>query len=275
MTSWQPEINERPRDLTKTFYSTFWTGLWTSLWTLGRSRWIWWNVCGVRIIVRVIGWRPEAREPDVREGDLVGVVRIREGFRSIVSGWSEMKSESDITEIHVRCGGNRMQDETVNGLSHVLHRFDGCEHVGVNVERTVPFGDGGNEPIQVDPEQIPDHGINPERKPLPRTRPWLMHGVSDTAASQIGDGVSGHFDERGSLQFGRSDPDGIVIRIVQGFIGSQFLLDAIGTVTGFLSAYDAAVSALETGLAGFVVTAFVEEFPATGHDVTSLDGLNV
>ena len=193
----------------------------------------------------------------MREGDLGGVVRIREGFRSIVSRWSEMKSESDITEIHVHCGGNRMQDETVNGPSHVLDGFDGCEHVGVNVERTVPFGDGGNEPIQVDPEQIPDHGIDSERKTLPRTRPWLMDGVSDGTVSQIGDGVSGHFDERGSLQFGRGDPGGIVIRFVQGFVGSQFLLDAVGTVAGFIVGYDATVSTLETGFAGFFVTAFV------------------
>ena len=120
VTSWQPEINDRPRGLTKNiFYSTFWTTFWTSLWTLGRSRWIWREVNGVRIIVRVFGWRPEAREPDVREGDLGGVVRIREDFRSIVSGWSEKKSESDITEIHVHCSGNRMQDETVNDPSHV------------------------------------------------------------------------------------------------------------------------------------------------------------
>ena len=223
----------------------------------------------------MIGWRPEAREPDVREGDLRGVVRIREGFRCIVSCWSEIKSESDITEIHMHCSGNRMQDETVNDPSHVLHGFDGREHVGVNVERTVPFGDGGDEPIQVDPEQIPDHGIDSERKTLPRTRAWLMDGMSDGTVSQIGDGVSGHFDERGSLQFGRGDPDGIVVRTVQGFIGSQFLLDGVRTVTGLIVGYDATVSALETGFAGFFVTAFVKEFPATGHDATPLDGLDV
>ena len=150
-----------------------------------------------------------------------------------------------------------MQDETVNGPSHVLHRFDGCEHVGVNVERTVSFWDGGNEPIQVDPEQVPDHGINRERNTLPRTRPWLMDGVSDGTASQIGDGVSGNFDERGCSQFRRGNPDGIVVRIVQGFVGSQFLLDAVRAVAGLIVAYDATVSALETGFAGFFVTAFV------------------
>ena len=211
----------------------------------------------------------------MREGDVVGVVRIREGFRSIVSCWPEIKSESDKAEIHMHCGGEHMQDETVNDLSHVLHRFDGCVHVGLNVERTVPFGDGGNEPIQVDPEQIPDHGINSERKTLPRTLTWLMDGVSDGTASQISDGVSGHFDETGSLQFGRGYPDRVVVRIVQDFIGSQFLLDAVRTVAGLIVAWDATVSALETGFAGFFVTAFVYEFPATRHDATSLDGLDV
>ena len=76
----KPEIDDRPRGLAKThFYSTFWT----SLRTLGRSRW---NVRGVRIILKVIDCGPEAREPDLCEGDLVGVVGIREGFRFIISG---------------------------------------------------------------------------------------------------------------------------------------------------------------------------------------------
>ena len=48
-----------------------------------RSRW---NVRGVRIILKVIDCGPETREPDVREGDLVGVVGIREGFCFVVSG---------------------------------------------------------------------------------------------------------------------------------------------------------------------------------------------
>ena len=233
---------------------------------------------GVRIIVRVIGWRPEAREPDVPEDDLSGVVRIREGFCSIVSCWSEIKSEFDITEIHMHCGGNRIQDETVNDLSCMLYGLDGRVHVGVNVERTVSLGDGGNEPIQVDPEQIPDHGINSERKTLPRTRTWLMDGMSDGTASQIGDGVSGHFDERGCLQFGRGDPGGTVVRFTQLIDPRdipQFLFDAVGTIAGLIVAYDATVSALEAAFAGFFETAFVYEFPATRHDATSLDGLNV
>ena len=46
----------------------------------------------------VIDCGPEAREPDVREGDVVGVVRIREGFRFVISCWSELKSMFDVGE---------------------------------------------------------------------------------------------------------------------------------------------------------------------------------
>ena len=35
------------------------------------------------------------------------------------------------------------------------------------------------------------------------------------------------------------------------------------------------MTALETGLAGFAKTTFVNEFPAAGHHVTFHDGLNV
>ena len=88
-----------------------------------------------------------------------------------------------------------------------------------------------------------------------------MDGMSDGTVSQIGDGVSGHFDERGSLQFGRGDPGGTVVRIVQRFISPQdvpqFLLDAVGTVAGLIVAWDATVPALETGFAGFFETTFV------------------
>ena len=43
-----------------------------------------------------MGCGPEAPEPDAREGDLVGVVGIREGFRFVVSRWPELKSMFDV-----------------------------------------------------------------------------------------------------------------------------------------------------------------------------------
>ena len=81
VTSWETGNQRQTTRFGKkhTFYSTFWT----SLRTLGRSRW---NVRGVRIILKVIDCGPEAREPDLCEGDLVGVVGIWEGFRFIISG---------------------------------------------------------------------------------------------------------------------------------------------------------------------------------------------
>ena len=59
-------------------------------------------------------------------------------------------------------------DQTVDGSTDVLHGINGCVHDGVDVQFTWSFGDGGNEPIEVDPEQIPDHGINGIRQKLPR-----------------------------------------------------------------------------------------------------------
>ena len=89
-----------------------------------------------------------------------------------------------------------MSDESIDGFLYMLHRFNGCVDNGVNVERAWSLRDGGDEPIHVDPEQKP--GINSERKRLPRTRTWLMNGMGDGTVSQIGNGVSGPFDESGS-----------------------------------------------------------------------------
>ena len=76
----------------------------------------------------------------------------------------------------------------VDGFLYVLHGIHGCVHYGVNVERAWFFG-GGDEPIHVDPKQIPDYGINGIRQMVPRTCPWLMKGVSKGTASQISNGV--------------------------------------------------------------------------------------
>ena len=71
-----------------TFYSTFWA--------LRRSRWTWWEARGVRKIFKINAWRPESCETNVREGDLVGVVGIWEGFHSI-SCLSETNSVFDMS----------------------------------------------------------------------------------------------------------------------------------------------------------------------------------
>ena len=43
-----------------------------------------------------MGYGPEAPEPDLCEGDLVGVVWLREGFRLIITRWPELKSVFDV-----------------------------------------------------------------------------------------------------------------------------------------------------------------------------------
>ena len=135
----------------------------------------------------------------MREGDLVGVVGIREGFRSVISCRHETNSVFDMSETRMHCGGKQFIDEAVNDHSHGLRRFPGCVHIGMNVEGARSLRASGDEPIHVDPKQIPDYGINAVRETPPRSCPWLMMGVSKATASQIGNVVSGPFDESGSM----------------------------------------------------------------------------
>ena len=113
------------------FNSTFW-GPW-------RSGWIWWDTGGVGKIFKVKAWRPESCESNVREGDLVGVVGIREGFRSIVSRWPETNSVFDMGETLSNWERRYLIDQLVDGLPHGLLRIHGCVHDGVNVQRAWSF----------------------------------------------------------------------------------------------------------------------------------------
>ena len=158
-----------------------------------------WNVGGVGKVFIVNDWRPESRETNVREGDLVGVVGIREGFCTVISCWHETNSVFDVGETRRHCGGKQSIDEAVNDLSHGLRRIPWCVRIGENVEGARCLRAGGAEPIHVDPKQIPDYGINAVRETQPRSCPWLMMGVSKATASQIGNVVSGPFDESGSM----------------------------------------------------------------------------
>ena len=99
----------------------------------------------------------------MREGDLVGVVGIREGFRSVISCRHETNSVFDMSETRMHCGGKQFIDEAVNDHSHGLRRFPGCVHIGMNVEGARSLRASGDEPIHVDPKQIPDYGINAVR----------------------------------------------------------------------------------------------------------------
>ena len=51
-------------------------------------------------------------------------------------------------------------DKSVEGFSDGLYGFDGCLNDGVNEERAWFVGIAGNEPIEVDPHQIPDHDVD-------------------------------------------------------------------------------------------------------------------
>ena len=104
----------------------------------------------------------------------------------------------DVGKTRPHFGRDDLGDESIDGFPYMLHRLDGRVGDGVNVERARSLRDSGDEPIHVDPEQIPDHRINSERKRLPRPRTWLMNGMGDGTVSQIGNGVSGPFDESGS-----------------------------------------------------------------------------
>ena len=191
----KPEVSGNQRQTTWFGKNTLFvqrSGLW-------RSGWIWWDAGGVGKIFIVKDWRPESRETNVREGDLVGVVGIREGFHSIVSCWLETNSVFDMGETRMHCGGKQFSDQAVDDLSHGLLRIHGCVHIGVNVEGARFLRAGGDKPIHVDPKQIPGHGINGIGETLPRSCPWLMMGVSKATASQIGNIVSGPFDESGSM----------------------------------------------------------------------------
>ena len=82
-------------------------------------------------------------------------------------------------------------------LTHVLHGINGCVDDGVDVQFAWSFI-RGNEPIEVDPEQIPDHRINGIREKFPRRCARVMKIVGSGATSQISDGGPGSLDLGGT-----------------------------------------------------------------------------
>ena len=119
------------------------------------------NFCGVRIIFRVLWRRPVACEPDVRHGDLVGVEGVGVGTLQLLL-WDEMEADSEMDgeDAWKSLIGDGLVDETVHEHPHPLDGLNGQENGGVNVERAWSFGIGGDEPIEVDPHEVPDHGID-------------------------------------------------------------------------------------------------------------------
>ena len=112
--------------------------------------------------------RPKSGETNVRDGDLIGIVGIGKGSLCwLLLDRSEPESVKDINHTLSCFGGNRIIDQSVHDFSDKLDGLHGSVHVGMNVECAWFIGRGGKKPIQVDPEQIPDHGIDGERKTLP------------------------------------------------------------------------------------------------------------
>ena len=116
----------------------------------------------------VFNGRPKSGETNVRDGDFIGIVGIGKGsYSSLRVDRYEPESVKDIGHTSSCLDGNRLIDQSVDGFPDKLDGFHGSEHDGVNVECAWFFRGGGKKPIQVDPEQIPDHGIDGERKTLP------------------------------------------------------------------------------------------------------------
>ena len=51
-------------------------------------------------------------------------------------------------------------DESIESFSDGLYGFDGGVNDGVDEERAWSIGIGGNEPIEIDPHQVPDHDVD-------------------------------------------------------------------------------------------------------------------
>ena len=81
------------------------------------------KVCGVRIIFRVVCRRPEARVPDVRHSDLVGIV----GEGALQLRWYVMEADPVVERLKAGAHvvGDGLVDETVHDFPHPLVWLDG------------------------------------------------------------------------------------------------------------------------------------------------------
>ena len=122
---------------------------------------------GVRKVA-VMSRRPKSAETNVCDGDLIGIVAIGKGsYCWLFADRYETESVKDMTQTLPCFGGNRIIDQSVHDSSDKLDGLHGGVHNGVNVEWVWSVGRGGKKPIQVDPHQVPDYGIDGKRKTLP------------------------------------------------------------------------------------------------------------
>ena len=220
----------------------------------------------------------------MRHGDLVGIEGVGIGpLQWLIGDELELEPVVNVAKAGPRVVRDGLVDESVHDSPHPWGGLDGQENDRVDVEWTWSFAIGGDEPIEVDPHHVPDHGIDFVGQVVPELRPVLMNAVSVGGVSEISDGGPGPFDSCGTRWcvvrgggFG-CDVGGIVTRcspiigfVTQTFVGSERVVAARVFV-----GHESAMSALRTGLVRFVKTPVMNEFPATGHPVTSLDGSNV
>ena len=125
------------------------------------------------------GWGPEPRKPDVGEGDLVGIEDVIGLFGNV----SEAYSESDERETWIHGSRDQTFDQSVDGLPDGLDGVDGGVDDGMNVQRSRSIGDGGNEPIEIDPHEIPPRDINGIRETVPQFTAGLVMRVGGATAS--------------------------------------------------------------------------------------------
>ena len=126
------------------------------------------RIGGVGKVFVVFDRRPISGETNVCDGDFIGIVGIGKGSCCwLLLDRYESDSVKDIGQTLPCFGGNRIIDQSIHDFSDELYGLHGSVHNGVNVEWVWSVGRGGKKPIHVDPEQIPDHGIDGKRKTLP------------------------------------------------------------------------------------------------------------
>jgi len=168
-------------------------------------------------------------------------------------------SVHDILQAGIHGAGNEFVDQLVKGFSDFWGGFVGGVDGGVNEHGVSTIGRSGDEPIQLDPEDVPHKRINGKRQSVPGAGPFLVKGVSRGAGSCISDGVSGAFQGRETYEFVRWHPNRVIVGTgIQLFVGSEIVLviDANGVVT-ILGAGTSTMTALEASFVGLLETAFV------------------
>jgi len=165
----------------------------------------------------------------------------------------------DFLQAWIHGAGNEFVDQLVKCFSDFWGGFIGGVDEGVNEHGVSAIGRSGDEPIQLDPEDVPNKRINGKRQSVPRAGPFLVKGVSRGARSCITDGVSGAFQGREIYESVRWHPNRVIVGTdIQLFVGSEIVvvINADGVVT-ILGAGTSTMTTLEASFVGLFETSFV------------------